>query len=257
MMNKINKILEKNKSKNFDFYKCYQYTYYLKHRKVLKTFLNRPEIKTGSKEFDIICKNAVISAVLNKNTLDNICKDLFSSIYLTSKLTFEEFLKYYHARIVDLRFFRSLEKDIYIPIYSHVLNDIYLNNPLELLKQPYSEVVDNLKGNYIDPFSTYNYKLFDSTFTKLIKIKEYKSGVAFYDFDCATIFFINEQGRLDYYLPIFDKWMKKINTSRLINRLLPVCDSYYEGTKDNIISELYNMSLISEKMKKILENKTL
>ena len=94
-------------------------------------------------------------------------------------------------------------------------------------------------------------------YTGTPEIKEYKSGVAFYDFDCATIFFINEQGRLDYYLPIFDKWMKKINTSRLINRLLPVCDSYYEGTKDNIISELYNMSLISEKMKKILENKTL
>ena len=82
MMNKINKILEKNKSKNFDFYNCYQYTYYLKHKKVLKMFLNRPEIKTGSKEFDVICKNAIISAVLNKNTLDNICKDLFSSIYL-------------------------------------------------------------------------------------------------------------------------------------------------------------------------------
>ena len=65
-MNKINKILERNKSKNFDFYKCSQYTYYLKHKKVLKLFLNRPYLNSGTKEFDIICKNALISAVLNK-----------------------------------------------------------------------------------------------------------------------------------------------------------------------------------------------
>ena len=81
-------------------------------------------------------------------------------------------------------------KEIYIPIYTHVLNEIYYKNPLELLKEPYCEVVGNLKGNYIDMFSAYNYKLFDSTFTKLIKIKEYKNFVAFYDFDSATIFFI-------------------------------------------------------------------
>ena len=256
-MKKINQILLSKQSKEFDFYKSSQYTFYLKNRKEMKGFLVQPNISSSSKIFDIICKNAVISAILNKKVLDNICKDLFSSIYLTSKLTFEEFLKYYHARIVDLKRFKSLDKQIYIPIYTHVLNDIYLNNPLELLKQPYSEVVDNLKGNYIDMFTTYNYQLFDSTFTKLIKIKEYKNGVSFYDFDSATIFFINDQGKLDYYLPVFDKWMVKFNTSRLMNRLTSVCDCFYEGTKESLINELYATALISEKMRNILIAKTL
>ena len=256
-MKKINKILDINQHKDFNFKNSDQYHYFLKNKKELKTFLNCPNINSSSKIFDIICKNAIISAILNKKILDNICKDLFSSIYLTNKLTFEEFIKYYHARIVDLRCFKSLEKEIYIPIYTHVLNDIYLNNPLELLKQPYSEVVDNLKGNYIDMFSTYNYQLFDSTFTKMIKIKEYKSCVAFYDFDCATIFFINEQGRLDYYLPIFDKWMKKYNTSRLLNRLTSVCDQFYNISKQGLVEELYKTALISEKMYKLLTSKVL
>ena len=256
-MKKINKILSKKQHKNFNFKNSDQFTYYIKHKNELKSFLQYPNIDSGSFVFDIICKNIYISALYNKNILDNICKDLFSSIYLTSKLTFEEFIKYYHARIVDLRCFSSLEKDIYIPIYSHVLNDVYLNNPLELLKQPYSEVVDNLKGTYVDMFTTYNYKLFDSTFTKLIKIKEYDKGVAFYDFDSATIFFINSQGTLDYYLPIFDKWMKKINTSRLLNRLIPVCDSFYLNNKELIIKEMENYNLISSKMKRILDIKVL
>lgn len=256
-MKKINKILKSKQRREIKFTKSSQYTYYVQHKKELNAFLNYPSINSGSKIFDIICKNAIISAILNKKQLDSICKDLFSSIYLTNKLTFEEFLKYYHARIVDLRCFRSLEKDIYIPIYTHVLNDIYLNKPLELLKQPYAEVVGNLKGNYIDMFATYNYQLFDSTFTKMIKIKEYNSGVAFYDFDCATLFFINDQGKLDYYLPLFDKWMEKINTSRLINRLISVCDCFYEGNKEAIINEMYKTALISLKMKNLLENKTL
>ena len=256
-MKKINKLILNRQHKDFNFKKSDQFLYYTKHKNELRTFLEYPHINSGSFVFDIICKNIFISAIYNKNILDNICKDLFSSIYLTNKLTFEEFLKYYHARIVDLRYFRSLEKDIYIPIYSHVLNDVYLNNPLELLKQPYSEVMDNLKGMYIDMFATYNYQLFDSTFTKLIKIKEYEAGVAFYDFDSATIFFVNSQGILEYYLPIFDKWLEKINTSRLLNRLIPVCDNYYANNKELMIKEMEYYNLISPKMRKILESKAL
>lgn len=256
-MKKINKILETRQHKDFNFFKSDQYHYYLRHKKELRLFLDRPNFNSQSKIFDIICKNIVISAILNKKVLDNICKDLFSSIYLTNKLTFEEFIKYYHARIVDLRCFKSLDKEIYIPIYTHILNDIYLNNPLELLKQPYSEVVDNLKGNYVDMFATYNYKLFDSTFTKMVKIYEDKSGAAFYDFDSATIFFINEQGRLDYHLPIFDKWMEKYNTSRLLNRLITVCEQFYNGSKESLIEELYKTALVSKKMYNLLKAKVL
>lgn len=255
-MKKINKILRKNQSKKFDFYKSEQFLYYKKHKNVLSKFLVAPNLKTTSKVFDYICKNVILGAVLNKIQLDVICKDLFSSIYLNNKLTFEEFLKYYHARIVDLKFFKSNDIEIYIPIYTHVLNEIYYKKPLELLKQPYCEVVDNLKGNYVDMFSTYNYKLFDSTFTKLIKIKEYKELVAFYDFDSATIFFINPQGRLDYYLPIFDKWMDKINTSGLINRLISISDAFYMNNKTELIETLRKERVISEKMKEILLKRT-
>lgn len=256
-MKQINQILLRHQSKEFNFYKSNQYATYRDNRKLLKQFSVFPNVKSSSKIFEIICKNAIIGAVLNKKQLDFICKDLFSSIFLTNKLTFEEFLKYYHARIVDLKSFKSNDKDIYIPIYSHVLNDIYYNNPLELLKTPYNEVVDNLSGNYIDMFETYTYKLFDSTFTKMIKIKEYDKFAAFYDFDCCTIFFINNQGRLDYYIPIFDKWMKKYNTSGLLNRLISVCDCYYENKKECLIITLEKERLISKKMMEFLANKTL
>lgn len=254
-MKKMSDLLQKKHSSLFNYKKTDEFKFFKSQKHLLRELKYQYVLKSQSKQFDIICKNSIISAMFNKKTLDFVCKDLFSSIYLNSKLSPEEFLRYYHDRIVDLKSFYSTNIEIYIPFFSHTLNNIYTNSPLDLLKPPYSEVLNKMSGNFIDMFSTYNFHLFDSNFTKLVKIKSYDSITAFYDFDFGMLFFINDQGRLDYSLAIFDKWMEKINTSHLLQRLLPICDDYMENNMTKIIYDLYDGGFISKRMQNYIKDK--
>lgn len=247
-MQRINLLLLKKHHKFFNYKKSDEYKFYKKYKSKANVIKYSYKVESNLKQFDIICKNIIVSSILNKINIDKIYTDLFNSVYLNSKLNFDEFLAYYHDRIVDLKSFKSNNIDIYIPIFSHTLNDIYYNDPLELLKEPYQSILKKYDTNFIDLFSTYNFEVFDSNFTKLIKIKDYGDIVAFYDFDFGILFFVNSQGRLDYYLPIFDKYLDKINTSHLIQKISVICDDYYDNNVDRLIIDLKSNNFISIKM---------
>lgn len=254
-MNKLNTLLLKKHHKFFNYKKSDEYKFYIKNRKKVNVIKYSYKIESNLPQFDIICKNIIISSIFNKISMDKLYSELFSSVYLNSKLNFDEFLLYYHDRIVDLKSFKSNDIDIYIPIFSHTLNDIYYNDPLELLKEPYESILKKYNTNFIDLFTTYNFDVFDSNFTKLIKIKDYGDIVAFYDFDFGMLFFINNQGRLDYYLPIYDKYIEKINTSHLIQKILTICDDYYDNNIKQLVDDLNENNFISNKMYNYLKKK--
>ena len=255
-MKKISEILAKYQTKKFSFKKCDEYQFFKSNRKLLSK-TNYGYFYQIDNSFQLICANAVIYSIQNKQTLDAICKDLFSSIFLKSKLTNDDFLKYYHARIVDLKYIQADEIKIYIPLFPYAINYIYFNDPFKLLEAPYDMLLESGSSNFIDLFELYNIKLFDSFFTKLVKIKTSEKATAFYHFDLATIFIINNQGRLDYAFPLFDKWMNKINTSHISERIVPTIDAYFENDKIKIIDKLLENSLISQKMHDLIIKKTI
>ncbi len=253
-MKRISQLLVKNQNKKFNFKKNNEYFFYKKNVRLLKELNIFNYLLKVNNSFDMICANSVIYSYLNKLKLDDICKDLFSSIFLNNKLSSDEFIKYYHSRIVDLRYFNSNGIKIYIPFFSHSINDLYINEPIKLLEMPYSELLTNFKNNIIDPFDTYDINLFDSNFTKLVEIKKYDNFTALYDFDLATIFLVNSQGRLEYQINIFDKWMKNFNTSHVLDRIIPAIDAYYSGDKQAFVNQLFENGLISERMFKLISN---
>lgn len=254
-MESIKNYLIKKQKKIYNYKKNKEYSFYKKNRYLLKSFQQYSTFYDVYNSFEMICANSIIYSIINKKKLDDVCKDLFSSIFLNNKLTSEEFLKYYQSRVIDLRFFVSNDIKIYIPIFSHVINEIYYNEPTKLLEVPYNELITNYTNNLIDPFDTYGLNLFDSNFTKLVLVKKYENSAVFYDFDLATVYIINDQGRLDYEIHLFDKWMEKINTSGILDKIIKVTDAYYSNDKTLFVENLLSQGFISNKMFQILIKK--
>lgn len=244
----ISKQLSKIQNKKFNYKNSFEYVFFKKNKYLLKSIPSLRKYLKIYDSFDLICSNILIYTIKNKKKLDFISNDLFSSIYLNNKLTMEDFLKYYHLRIIDLRYFESKSIKIYIPFFPHLINNIYINEPNKLLENPYNKLKDDYEDNLIDSFDIYNVDLFNSNFTKLIKIKDYDHLTAFYDFDFATIYFINDQGRLDYKLTLFDKYLEKYTTSHILNLLPTITDCIYKNDKNALIENLYNNYLISKKI---------
>lgn len=244
----VSNILKKAQNKKYKFKNSYEYVYYMKNRNILKKVPKFSFFENVETTYQLICANIIITSLLNKTKIDDICQDLFSSIYLKSKLTNEEFLNYYHARIVDLKYLMSNDIKVYLPIISRTLNLVYFEQPFKLLEPPYDILLGNFKTNIVDPFDTYKTDLFDSFFTKLVKVKSYNDDTVFYHFDTQTMLFINAQGRLDYSLQLFDRYMEKVDTSHLLDRIIPVADAFYNNDHESFINSLYTNELISERL---------
>ena len=97
--------------------------------------------------------------------------------------------------------------------------------------------------------------MYASPFTHLIKIKEDKTSCAFYHPDFETIFIINDQGRLDIAIPLFDKYLKERDHHLLMKRVANVVDDFYSNERKKFVRSLRDNGLISSKMCSILLRK--
>lgn len=255
-MKTISEYLLKYQNTKFSYKKCNEYAYFKTRRAALKQS-NYSFLYEIDNSFQLICANVIIHALSNKKNLDDIAKDLFSSIYLKSKLTNDEFLQYYHARVIDFRFLIKDGQVIYVPILSMNVNNIYYSEPFKLIQPPYDQLFTNPLPQYIDAFETYNYELFASFFTKLVKIKEYDKFQVFYYNDLETIFVINGQGRLDYSLPLFDIWNVRSDTTHVPQRVLGAVEQYANNNPAGMVDELLKNNLISQRMHDLILKKCL
>lgn len=101
---------------------------------------------------------------------------------------------------------------------------------------------------YIDAFDYYGSILFDSPFTKLKKIYVYKNLTAFFNKECNIIYIVNEQGRLDEKIVMFDKYLKYLDTTNVEEKAIKVVESYFADTKEDFLKKLLDLRVISEKM---------
>ena len=107
----------------------------------------------------------------------------------------------------------------------------------------------------VDPFDTYGSELFNSYYTSLVKISSSKHVTAFFHYDTNTLYFINDQGRLDAKIVLFDKYMKKPKFTHMMERISPVAEAYFNNDRTGLINALFDNNLISAQMKdKLLES---
>ena len=137
---------------------------------------------------------------------------------------------------------------IYIPFFNRAINQIYSLEPLKLLEEPYISLEDNYQNSSNDPFDTYGAELFNSFFTKLVKVGTNGKEIAYFHYDTNTIYIVNEQGRLDLKIVLFDRYIKKPNLNHMLERITPVVDKYFADDREGFIEALLENKFISKKM---------
>lgn len=228
-----------------DYQKSKEALYFSKHSLRLSSLDPFRYLSKASTPFDVIRANIVLRSLENKETIERRVEDRFRAKENTMRLSFEEFLSSVES---DLPYFEKDGWKNYVPIFPSSLAKLYSNNADRLLKEPFKRLFRNYSSILIDPFDFYGYELFDSYFTSLVPISKKKRGMAAYDFDACRLYFINDEGRLDEEVALFDKRLMNASKSHLSTRLKKAAEAYYAFDKDAFLQTLLEESLISSSL---------
>lgn len=245
----IYSILEAKQKKRKPFSGSSDFKYFIEHRDLLGGFKRFARLYDSEEnEFDIFRANILIQGLENKNLFESEIKNIKAH----GKLEHANFVTALRERTIDQPYFEIDGTKIYIPFFSRALNEIYVDEPEKLLKSPYIELTTTYEDASIDPFDTYGYELFNSFFSSLVKVSEGKNIAAFFNYDMNTVYFINNQGRLDAKLVLFDKYIKRCTFTHMLERIAPVAEAYFNNDKIGMINALKDNNLISPQMHKLL-----
>lgn len=209
----------------------------------------RPHLINQSREFLFFQKHEIklnltvdYLAFLNPRDDFNLIQ---MSIIIESLLNYEKLMNYYNATEekateFDVKpLFVHENVPIYCPLFS-VSNNLLIDNGLGANL--------NLNNDTIDLFETYNFALYESALTSLVKVSGDLKTRAYYHYDFHTVYIVNDQGRLDQRISLFDKHIKKPDYRNVIDRLQPVLKAYYDNDLLGFIGALVGEKLISQKL---------
>lgn len=246
---KILEFLEKKQKKRKGFSKSEDFIFYSKNRTMLAKFDQFAYLSSGKEnDFRIIRANIIIHGLINKTIIEGEAKNLVKYTENHEILTHEDFVEALRQRIVTRPFLDEKEGKIYIPFFPKSINSLYLNEPEKLNEYPFTDLLKNFSSLVIDPFDTFGSELYNTHFTRLVKIDTLGGVVAFFHYDTNTIYMVNDQGRLDCKIVLFDKYMKKATNTHMLERIKPVVQSYFENNKPKFIKALRDNDFISPKM---------
>lgn len=246
----IYKLLEKKARPRDAFKKSEEMVYFMEHRDLLTKISHFAFLyDSDHDDFDVMRANIILFGLENKKIIEQEIRSLTHYIEKAQKTKFKIALK---ERTVDLPYFQSGKDKIFVPFFSRAINLLVTNSPEELLNYPYTELVHDFTSSIIDPFDTYGADLYNSYFTRLIRIASNGREVAYFHYDTNTIYIINDEGRLDCKIVLFDKYMKKISNSHMLERIRPVVDAYFANNREEFIENLYKNAFISAKMKQLI-----
>ena len=252
MKNLFDFIASRAKRRNA-FIKSEEYRFFLENRHLLTKiprFLNLYDLENDS--FEVMRANIVLYAYLNKVKMEEEVQNLGNYIN-SNKKNHSSFIKSFHEIISELPYYQEDKEKIYIPFFTRSLNQIYLNDPEKLLTYPYNGLQDNFKETVIDPFDTYGHELYNSHFSRLVKIKNVDKETAYFHYDTNTIYFINEQGRLDTSIVLFDRYIRHPNYSHMLERIKPVVDAYFDFDREALIKALHENGFISNTLLNLIK----
>ena len=225
-----------------------EFHFFIEHRHILMRFPQYIHFyDTENDPFQMMRANIIIQAFINKSKMEEEVDSLDK--YLdSSKKNHDNFVKSFHEIISELPYYEEENEKIYIPFFPRSLNQIYLNEPEKLLTNAYSGLKENFKDTLVDPFDTYGSELFNSHFSRLVKIETVDKETAFFHYDTNTIYFVNEQGRLDAGIVLFDRYIRHPSYSHMLERIKPVVDAYFAFDKNGLIDALFMNGFISNRL---------
>ena len=246
MKNLFTYIAKKNKRKKV-FFKSEEYRFFVANRHSLMLLPeNMHYYDNDSNQFQVMRANIIIHSFINKSKMEEDAENL-------AKSNHEGSVNSYHDSISSLPYFQEGNEKIYLPIFSRALNQRYLNEPEKLLTSSYTALKKDFKEAIIDPFDTYGSELYNSSFSHLVKIASVDKETAFFHEGTSTIYFVNEQGRLDASIVLFDRYCRHPNYTNLLERIKPVIEAYFAFDRDGLIDALYNNHLISARLFRLIK----
>ena len=250
-MKNLYETLAKNRKRRIPFYKSDEFSFFMSNRGLLSKvprFSYLDDVRED--DFDIMRANIIIHSYLNKVAFEEEVVNFEEHLKAGETIDHVKLIQTLRERMLDCPYFKEEnEKDkIYIPFFSRSLNALYFREPEKLLELPYSNLKDQFADSIIDPFDTYGSELFNSNFTRLLKVKTVENITAYFHYDTNTIYFVNNQGRLDNKLVLFDRHMKRVSNSHMLDRISPVIDAYFNSDRAALINALHDQELISSKL---------
>ncbi|MCX5775502.1 MAG: hypothetical protein NTV44_03980 [Firmicutes bacterium] len=235
-----------------------EYKYFLATRKLFLKYNIFTELYNVDDEFELFKANIILKSLENKEAIETKLDGFYNESMLEYKAIKHHIIRdKMNANPLELPYLLDGQDKIYIPLFPRALNLVYREEADKLLDFPYNKIRTEFSSSLIDPFETYNYALFNSFFTKLVKLQGDKTSMAFYHYDYQAIYIINDQGRLDVKIPLFDKAMRQPNSSHIMERIQPVIAAYFANDKKTFIQELRKNRLISSKMYRKLTKKAI
>lgn len=226
------------------FSKSEEFHFFIENRHLLMRlpqFIHFYDIENDP--FQIMRANIILFAFLNKEKMEEEISNLRG--YLSNNDNHQSFLKAYREIISELPYYLDNKDKIYIPFFSPSLNQIYANEPEKILTPSYQYLFDNFKNSVIDPFDTYGSEIYNSHFSRLVKVCQNDKETAYFHYDTNTIYFINEQARLDASIVLFDRYIRHPNYAHMLERIKPVVDAYFAFDREGTINALYQNGFIS------------
>ena len=252
-MKKLFKYIASKAKSREGFEKSEEYRFFLENRHLLTRiprFVNLYDL--DGDPFEIMRANIVLQAYINKSKMEQEVHNLSTYINV-SKKNHEHFIKSFHEIILELPYYQEGQEKIFIPFFTRSLNQIYREEPEKLLDYPYSGLAESFKDTVIDPFDTYGSELYNSHFSRLVKVLNVDKETAFFHYDTNTIYFVNEQGRLDGTVVLFDKYLRHPNYSHMLERIKPVVEAYFDFDREGFINALYNNGFISLHLMRLIQ----
>ena len=245
--------LRAKKRKSFE--STVEFKFYNENKHLLDKLNKFPIVNESvNDDFNIIRINILLKSLLNKLAIETEVNSLGEYIQSGEKVEQSKFIQTIRDKTLELPYFNDNKNKIFIPTFSRAINYIYSREPYKLLEYPYNELILNFKDSMIDPFDVYGYEIYNSYFTRLVEVgvSQDKKEACFFHYDTNTLYFVNDQGRLDKKLVLFDKYIKRPNTSHMLERIKPVVEAYFNYDKEEFIASLIKGKFISNKMLSII-----
>ena len=235
------------------FEKSEEFRFFLENRHLLTKlprFINFYD--ADSEPFEIMRANIILQAYLNKTKMEAEVNNLGNYIK-TDKKNHAHFVKSFHEIISEQPYYQDGKDKILIPFFTRSLNQIYIEEPEKLLTYPYDGLKDNFKDTVIDPFDTYGSELYNSHFSRLVKIRKEDKETAFFHYDTNTIYFINDEGRLDASVVLFDRYIRHPNYAHMLERIRPVVDAYFAFDREAFLNALHENDFLSSRLLRLIK----
>ena len=241
-------LLIKKQKKRPPFSSTADHEFFVKNKGYLGKFPRYASLADTGDEFDIIRLNIILAGYNNKLLIEEEIQSINSYIEQGQKVDHAKLINTIKEKMIDEPYYVDDKNKIYIPFFSRSLNQLYLREPEKLLVKPYVDLKNNFADSVVDPFDTYGALLYDSLYTRLLRIETRNDETAYFHYDTNTIYFVNKQGRMDNKLVLFDKYIKNPSYNHMIERVKTVVDAYFDNDRNRTINALYQNGFISNRI---------